>query len=296
MGQADEDGFYLNCEKWTIPVYLADKKTPRKIISQRKHSDSRRSRFQQSPDFINPVPIPAQAIPDSQNDAHLVIISPEENLIWDMWGVRIDEKGKHSSNTGMTYPLNGEGVFDLEKFPIKDGESIHFYGPSRAAGVSAVAGLVFYEEIVKDKIEHKLVFASEFTAYKEFIYPPACWTDGPKLSGVPEGALIQLDPSLNLEDLKLSPAGKTIARALQEYGAVCVDWCGGNSLYAEGLAGHPEKTWQGLLDPNDLRGIAFDHFRFIESGEIIPKGDYGLKKLLEDNPEKYKTDKNIGEF
>ena len=42
---------------------------------------------------------------------------------------------------------------------------------------------------------------------------------------------------------------------MQRYGAVNVDVALGNVLYGEGLYGHPDKSWDGLLTGNDLRCI-----------------------------------------
>jgi hypothetical protein len=47
------------------------------------------------------------------------------------------------------------------------------------------------------EIRHKIAAASRFCAYKEFVFP-AAWTDGFTEGGIPEGTVIQLDPSLDL--------------------------------------------------------------------------------------------------
>jgi len=73
--------------------------------------------------------------------------------------------------------------------------------------------------------------------------------------------------------LKLSPAGRTIARAWQNYGAVCVDGCGGNVIYAEGLYGHPGRSWDGLLTHHDVESLGYDHFRVLHMDKIIRNGD-----------------------
>jgi hypothetical protein len=92
--------------------------------------------------------------------------------------------------------------------------------------------------------------------------------------GLPMGAHIQLDPSLNLDKLELSPAGKTIARALQEYGAFVGENAGANTLFAEGS---PEQVaaWDGVLAQNELQAVfppemMSKHFRLIEMGDLLP--------------------------
>ena len=108
---------------------------------------------------------------------------------------------------------------------------------------------------------------------QQFVYPPACWTDGPIPGGLPEGATLQLDPTLDLEQFPLSPAGRVLARAMQVYGAVCVDGAGGNVIYAEGLYGSPDKNWDGLLTHEALEPLGYPHFRLLRMDGLIQQGD-----------------------
>ena len=200
------------------------------------------------------MPIPDHAAPGPLGDAHMALVDYQARKAWDMFLVHRHDDGSWDSFTGMTYSLDGDGVFNRRDFPVKDGESIHLYGPGRAAGVPIIGGLIMHHEIVAGVIEHKLAFASRWNAYKEFVHP-ATWTDGFVDSGLPEGCIVQLDPGLDLGRYNLSPAAETIARAMQRYGAVNVDVALGNVLYGEGLYGHPDKSWDGLLTGNDLRCI-----------------------------------------
>jgi len=275
--------FGIAIGRWTIPVYEVDSSTPRIKVHRRVHNEKTLrnlsskwvdcgKRFSHGPGFDEGVPIPDDAKPDPRRDAHLAIVDWDEMRAWDMWAVRRREDGEWESNTGMTYRLDGPGVFDREMFDVKNGESIHFYGPSRAAGVPAIAGLIMHDEVAAGRIEHKLAFACRCNAYQKFVWP-ATWTDGIHESGPPEGCVIRLDPALDLDRFDLSPGARTVARALQEYGAVDVDVSGGNGVYAEGLWAKPEKTWDGLLEPFALKAIAVDHFQVLKLGEVIPMGD-----------------------
>lgn len=173
----------------------------------------------------------------------------------------------------MKYRVDGSGVFDRSDFAVHNGESIHPYGPSRAAGVPAMAGTIMHEEVLAGRIEHRLAFATQAAAFQRFVSPPACWTDGGWKKGLPEGAVLQLDPDLDLEPFGLSPTALIVARALQEYGAVCVDVCGGHCLYGEGLYSDPQKrTWEGLLKGNDLVKIKLSNYRVMKMENVIPQG------------------------
>jgi hypothetical protein len=269
---------YINCRDYTIPVYEADAETPRRTVHQRGPEPDatgkrreRQSRYSQHPDFGPEIPIPEGAVPDPAGDAHLAVVDWESRRAWDMWYVRIRPDGEYESATGMAYSLDSDGVWNTEDFPITNGESIHFHGPSRAAGVPALAGLIMYEEIQRGRIEHKFAFATN-NVLQRFVWP-ATWTDGGHEDGPVEGCTLQLDPELDLGKFDLPPAAATIARALQEYGAVDVDCAGGNVLYAEGLYGHADRSWEGVLDPDDLRCIPMHHYRILTLGDIVPKGD-----------------------
>lgn len=282
-----QGSIYINCQDYTIPVYAADSATPLQVVHQRGpepdatgKSRERQSRYSQHPDFGPEVPVPNGAVPDPARDGHLAIADWDSGTAWDMWHFRIRDDGEYESATGMVYSLEGDGVWQTEDFPIRNGESMHFYGPSRAAGVPAIAGLIMYAEIQAGRIEHRLAFASN-NAFQQFVWP-AAWTDGGLAEGPLEGCILQLDPDLDLAEFDLPPAALTIARALQEYGAANVDGAGGNVLYAEGLYGHPDKSWDGLLAPDDLRAIPMARYRILQLGAVIGKGDKAHKHFQPD--------------
>src|SRR4030043_282400 len=70
-----------------------------------------RERFGHGPGFGEDVPIPDQAVPDPQEDAHMALVDRKNMIAWDMWGLRKMEDGSWISNTGMKYAIDGDGVF-----------------------------------------------------------------------------------------------------------------------------------------------------------------------------------------
>ncbi|MBN2711294.1 MAG: hypothetical protein JXR97_02530, partial [Planctomycetes bacterium] len=93
--------------------------------------------------------------------------------------------------------------------------------------------------------------------------------------GIPEGITMQLDPGLNLDSFDLTPGARQIAECLQVYGAVLVDYCDGATFYAEGLQGENDpRSWDGLLSPDGVMGIGFEHFRFLKPEQRIYKGSH----------------------
>jgi len=275
------NNFGINCKQWTVPVYEVDSTTPVHDVgyvylteSQKQHWVTERERFGHGPGFGKDVPIPEGTMPDPEQDAHFAVVDWHSMLAWDMWGLQKLEDGSYVSKTGMKYRLDGEGAFRTEDFDIINGESVHFHGPSRAAGVPAIAGLIMYDEVKSGRIRHKLSCATRFNAKQEFVYP-AAWTDGFVEGGIPEGAVIQLDPELDLDQFNLLPGEKVVAKALQEYGMVVVDVAGGSPIMAEGLYGHPDKSWDGVLRDWDggINDIPLDHYRVLKLPETVKKGD-----------------------
>ena len=285
-------GLHLNMHEFTIPVYQVDASTPVLQVAQLPTPEKYRSKavnraweFRHGPGFGR-VPIPGHAIPDPAGDKHAAFVDYQRGLAWDMWYALKREDGSWESWTGMHYSIDGPGVFHPSDFAAENGDSIHFHGPGRAAGVPIIAGLAMQHEILAGRIEHKLAFAARYNGYQVFTFP-ATWTDGRFVGGLPEGAVVQLDPGLNLAPFNLSPAAQVLCRALQEYGMVNVDGAGGTVLYLEGLYGDPVRSWDGILDDKDeLKRIPVEHFRVLRIDSPVQLGDgrVGLKCELPPMP------------
>lgn len=279
-----KENFGINLDEYTIPVYQVNQKTPTQKIKCREFAyavDEKGNplyKCGQHPDFQKAeIPLPLEVIASPGTDAHLALVDWERNLIWDMWYLFKDDNGEWRSNTGMIYKANGPGVFDTIDIQPNNNESVHGYGPGRAAGVPIVAGLVMYDEVLSGEINHKIACAVRFVAFQEFVFPPATWTDGAFDGGIPEGAIIQLDPELDLSQFDLWPGEIAIARALQEYGMVVIDFAAGNAMYGEGIWYDETKTWKDKVrtwgEEGGLRTIPLDHYRVLQSETVVKKGD-----------------------
>ena len=294
MTQQDDRGFWLNLDRYTIPIYEVDQNTPRRkvyrifearlktgVVGILKRSEPYLNAdhpLGHGPGFAEDaaaglIPVPDDALPDPDTDAHMSLVDWESGWIWDMWHVKRRADGDLESCTGMKLRVDGSGVFSRRDFAAHNGESIHLYGPSRAAGVPALAGTIMHQEIQEGRIAHKLSFATQAAALQRFVSPPAAWTDGGWRQGIPEGAVMQLDPTLDLAPFNLSREALIVAKALQEYGAACVDVGGGHLLYGEGLYADPKKrTWKGMLQGADLVKIKLHHYRVLKMENIINEG------------------------
>lgn len=100
-------------------------------------------------------------------------------------------------------------------------------GSSTGSNISRFAGVVRASEITAGVIPHALFFSTNMAAKTVFRYP-AAKTDGSNMSGVsvpiPEGARVQLDPSINLAAIPgITKAELAVGKALQTYGAYVGD-------------------------------------------------------------------------
>jgi len=282
-------GLHMNMYEYTIPVYSVDDSTPRRTVGQlatpQRIIDSavnKHKEFRHGKGFGPEIPIPDHAIADPAGDKHIAFVDWECGHVWDMWYAVKHDNGEWESYTGMEYDLDGPGIFRHSDFEAENGDSIHFHGPGRAAGVPIIGGLAMYHEIAAGKIEHKLAFAARYNGFQVHTFP-ATWTDGRYVGGLPEGAVVQLDPELDLDQFELCDASKVICRALQEYGMVNVDGARGTCVYLEGLYGDPERSWDGVIDDeNELKRIPVTYFRVLKLENVVAMGDGrdGLRKEL----------------
>lgn len=90
-------------------------------------------------------------------------------------------------------------------------------------------------------------------------------------------ARVQLDPTLDLDTLGLTPAEKTIAKALQDYGMFLVDYgATGVSIEAINPASVTGNPYDGLLPDVDfpnVGNIPLDKLRVLEMGPQNPNAD-----------------------
>ncbi len=238
--------------RYTFPVRIVSSNTPqREVIFTGRFFDVRDDRFvdaRRHPTVR--IPIPNGSVSARGTDAHLILWNPVTGDEWGLWKARGKVRNVWVAVNGYHYNTRWRGVP-----PIGFG--------SRGAGVPYLAGLVRPWELRRGRIEHAIALGINDPA-PTHIYP-ATKSDGsnPRLLSLPEGARLQLDPTLTDRDFDrwgLSAAGKTIARALQEYGMIVVDGSGHPKLYVE-----YEDTahWGALVGPNTVRAIPYSSFRLL---------------------------------
>ncbi len=159
--------------------------------------------------FDHPVRVPAGAAPHTGSDKAMVIIDWTNNTSYEFWLVTSIGNGQINTGWGGYTDIHGTG----------NGVN------STGAEISRIAGVVRTHEIANGHIPHPLVFSTTTSCDVEFRWP-ATKTDGWSTDPycLPEGARIQLDPSINVDAIPGISAGeKTVAKALQTYGAYNID-------------------------------------------------------------------------
>ena len=242
---AASKGFVLAVRRFTVPVYEASRDTPRRNVRLTAPWAPRR--------VLRSVPIPSSARPDPGSDGHLSIVDRETGCEYDFWQARRGPRGGWSASWGTRAAL-GAGV-------LAGGLS------ARASGFSLQAGLITPAELRRGEIDHALVFHYPYTRAGGFV-PPATQSDGRsrRPDALPEGARLQLDPALDLDELELEPYERTIARALQRYGMLLGDTGGAVAVFAAHPQGYGEDAYAGLLPDEDfapLGGIPLDRLRVL---------------------------------
>lgn len=206
-----DDRFLLSIGEWTMPVYFADKDTPRYSVAlTAEWADGQQ---------LHEVPIPDQARPDQRDDGHMVIVDVEAYCEYDFWQMRRDGD-RWTASWGNSTRLDGSGILPM-------GAS------ARGSGFAALAGLVWPRELAAGRIEHALVFSYDFPKAGGPV-APATESDGESRhpGAIPEGARLRLNPDLDLDALGLTGYQRTIAETLQRYGMFLVDLGGGVQIYA----------------------------------------------------------------
>lgn len=200
------------------------------------------------------IQIPAGAETSGGSDGSMVVIDSSTHLGYDFWRASRTSLTTWSAAWGTRFEMGGSGTG----------------GGATGAGVPLLAGLPRLAEMAQGHIDHALAFASSDTCASVYRYP-ASKTDGKSTQSycVPEGARIQLDPSIDVDAIPgITPGEKIVAHALQTYGAYCKDTGGAKMAFGfEDPVGKPN-PYPGLgfsWDYYDMPHIPWDRLRVLSS-------------------------------
>jgi hypothetical protein len=233
---------------WSVAVVVIKGGEPTYTVNvvPAGHAASNINRF-------GPVPIPAGTKPDPSGDGHLAILDYTRGMEWDFWQARYDS----ASNTWTT--TCGAALYVTERAVPANNCG------ANTGGLPADAGLVTPEEIAAGQIDHPLVFAANNLGTPSGnVYrcpATASWGSSSDPNALVAGMWLQLDPAVDVNSLALAPWEKTIARALQQYGAYVRDQTGGGDadFYAENTLNRSSTpSWSSLgLNGNTAFSASF---------------------------------------
>ena len=263
----DSGDFIISYRQYSAPVYFVDENTPRYNIKLECGES-----WEFGVNFLKDVPIPDVAEPSfdsdgsitpkgcaekSDQDNEMIIVDIKNRCEYDFWQIR-KEDGVWKASWGNAIDMDSNGIYNK-------GFS------ARGSGFSTLGGIIWPDEFVSGEINHALIFSYPFTKSGGPVLP-ASESDGEsnKDYSIPEGARLRLNPTLDLNTLKLAPYEQTIAKALQKYGMFLVDNGGdtGISVYAIDPKSVSLNPYLGIL-PNkeeyaSLSGIPLDAFEVLE--------------------------------
>ncbi|WP_229448224.1 DUF4124 domain-containing protein [Massilia sp. CF038] len=184
------------------------------------------------------VPIPAGAAPADGTDSEMTVYQKSTDTLWEFW-VTKNVNGAWQACWGgkMTNVSKSNGIFP---FP---------YGTT-ATGLPFIGGQITAEELARGEIRHVIGISLVETETNSILSWPALRSDGfnPTLAPnrIPEGLRFRLDPTINVDVLPMTAAGKIIAKAAQKYGFIVWDKAGAISIRAQNPKTY---TAQGQANP-----------------------------------------------
>ncbi|MCF6170328.1 MAG: hypothetical protein L3J66_05045 [Bacteroidales bacterium] len=245
--EAEDRGFFIALKSYSETVYFTGPETPvYDVVLTASWAPKRK--------LLN-VPIPDYALADPSVDGEMVIIDTLNGCEYDFWQIK-KIYGKWYASWGNALPIDGSGIFEK-------GMS------ARGCGFALAAGILWPHEFKNHAIGHALVFTYDYTKSGGPV-SPATESDGTSNTdiAIPEGALVQLNPGLDLGTLGLTDYEYTIAVALQQYGMYLSDDGGGLELEAVNPLSFSGNLYEGLLP--DVEYVPLDN---------IPVSEFRVLKL-----------------
>jgi hypothetical protein len=258
------DHLDVNIARFSIPLYQASANTPLQTVATGLGGEGWGAGGLGA---SGPMPIPAGATPDESPDAHMAVITADRSKEYGCFAMNFNRgrAGAWYADLCAISDLTGSGV----RPPATSANPWWAAHGARACGYPLVAGLIRPEEIRAGRIDHALVVAYPGLRRNRFTPPASTNSSIGADYGIPCGGRIQFDPSVDVTQLGLSPAGVTIMRALQQYGAYVGDYSGALSMYADNSPEARAYWNSGVLDTYELRDkIDLKKLRVIKSGTV----------------------------
>lgn len=166
------------------------------------------------------VPLPTNARPAAGPDAHLTLIQPSTDSMWEFWKLRKEGNQWQAGWGGAIHHLSSNpGYYTPSAWPGARPD----WGAS-ATSLPVLAGTMTIGELESGHIDHALAIAIPNARKGVFAFP-AQRTDGTLVESqaIPEGTTFRLDPNLDVHALHLPRVVEMMAEAAQRYGIIVRD-------------------------------------------------------------------------
>lgn len=191
------------------------------------------------------IKIPADAATTGGTDDHMVVIQPDGRTAYELWGMEKIAADEWKARYLVITDLQGDGMD----------------GGARASGISQLHGLIRRNELRNLDIEHSLAIGISGSMLKSVNDGRGVWPARAEDANnswaytgtIPMGTMFAIPPSVDVDELDLTPEGRAVARALQQYGGHVLIQADNTNLYAEmaadeGQVANLEADWPQLRD------------------------------------------------
>lgn len=252
----------VNASSYSSPVFIAPAGAPTKSV---QFWDCQGKRYTDANivEQWSAVPIPASAEPSPGTDGEMTVFQPSTNTIWEFWRMR---------NRGGQWQACWGG--QLKEVKRSQGIWPKGYGTT-ATGLPFLGGQITAEELIRGEIRHAIGIALVEVEDSSVFSWPANRSDGHNPHRAPhriaQGQRFRLDPSIDVDSLKIHPVAKVIAKAAQRYGFVVWDKAGAISLRVQnsnsytslGKADPYKELFNGTAEYALLNGFPWDRLQFL---------------------------------
>lgn len=210
----------FNAYEYNAAFYVAGAKQRR--ITVGFHDCQKKKRvpdglFTKTRQFVG-VPVPDNALSARGTDGAMSIYAPSTDQLWEFWQMR-----RNPSHGGWEACWGGR----IDRVSEGQGQFPEWFGAS-ASGLSIAGGMITLDDIRRGEINHVVALGVVEARAWPAVSWPARRTDGGTANPdvVMEGQRLRLDPTLNLDDYRMTPIGRMVAKAAQRYGFVVQDRSG----------------------------------------------------------------------
>ncbi len=188
----------------------------------------------------------------SSGDRHAVIVDKDRCRLYELFATEVS-RGRWRAGSGATWSLRNNRL-------RPDG-----WTSADAAGLPILPGLLRWNEVKKDRIDHASRFTTDETS-RSYLWPArhhAGSTDS--LDDPPMGARFRLDPSYDASGL--STYARRVVAAMKTYGLVLAD--NGSPWYFQG---EQHAAWPARL-VEDLKTIPASAFVAVDTSSLMVSPD-----------------------